>query len=153
MNNRLAKFLAAENISQSQFADAVGVTRASVSHIISGRNKPGSDFIVSLMKNYPDLNVEWLLMGKGKMYKSKSLDGTAATLPTDAEFVADAQDIIEIPDSGEDIAADGTDRGAQASQSAEESPLPPRDENQGGEPRRIKKVIVFFDDGTFEEIR
>lgn len=44
MNKRLQQFLQAENISQSQFADTVGITRAGVSHILSGRNKPGYDF-------------------------------------------------------------------------------------------------------------
>jgi len=70
MNSRLLQFLAAENISQSQFADTIGVARASVSHIIAGRNRPGYDFITSVMKHYPSLNVEWLLAGKGKMYKT-----------------------------------------------------------------------------------
>ena len=32
MNKRLQQFLQAENISQSQFADTVGITRAGVSH-------------------------------------------------------------------------------------------------------------------------
>ncbi len=153
MNNRLAKFLAAENISQSQFADAVGVTRASVSHILAGRNKPGSDFIVSLMKNFPDLNIEWLLMGRGKMYKSKTLEGTSATLPTDAEIGDAPRYGGEIPESGGDIAADEADCNTAVFQKSEECPAPERDGISGGDVRRIKKVIVFFDDGTFEEIR
>ena len=45
MNIRLQQFLSAENLSQAQFADIIGVARASVSHIIAGRNKPGFDFI------------------------------------------------------------------------------------------------------------
>ena len=68
MNERLSQFLAAENISQSQFADSIGVARASISHIVAGRNKPGYDFICSVMERYPSLNIEWLLAGKGKMY-------------------------------------------------------------------------------------
>lgn len=70
MNNRLEQFLAAENISRSQFADTINVARASVSHILAGRNKPGWDFLTSMMKHYPNLNLEWLLNGTGKMYKS-----------------------------------------------------------------------------------
>ena len=68
MNNRLLKFLEAENISQSQFADSIGVARASVSHILSGRNKPGFDFIERTAKRYPALNIEWLITGNGRMY-------------------------------------------------------------------------------------
>lgn len=82
MNKRLLQFLAAENISQAQFADTIDVARASVSHIIAGRNKPGFDFIESMALHYPSLNLEWLITGKGKMYisepniESDTLDNT-----------------------------------------------------------------------------
>ena len=69
MNYRLQQFLSAENITQAQFADIIGVARASVSHIIAGRNKPGFDFIQNMSRHCPDLNLEWLINGKGRMYK------------------------------------------------------------------------------------
>ena len=69
MNTRLKQFIAAENITQAQFADSINVVRASVSHILAGRNKPGYEFISGLMRHYPNLNLEWLMFGKGKMYK------------------------------------------------------------------------------------
>ena len=49
MNERLKQFLAAENISQAAFADKIDVARANVSHILSGRNRPGYDFFASLI--------------------------------------------------------------------------------------------------------
>lgn len=70
MNERLLKFLSAENITQSQLADTLGVARASISHILSGRNKPGFDFLESLARNYPALSLEWLITGRGKMYRT-----------------------------------------------------------------------------------
>lgn len=72
MNRRLLQFLQAENLTQTQFADILSVARGSVSHILSGRNKPGYDFLESLMLHYPALNLEWLLTGRGKMYKDAS---------------------------------------------------------------------------------
>ena len=72
MNNRLKQFLAAENITQSQFADKIEVVRASVSHVLSGRNNPSYEFIKAIIANYPTLNIEWLMFGKGKMYKDWS---------------------------------------------------------------------------------
>ena len=75
MNNRLQQFLAAENISQSQLAESIGVARASISHILAGRNKPGFDFIESLARRYPSLNLEWLITGNGRMYNTSD-DGT-----------------------------------------------------------------------------
>lgn len=75
MNERLLKFLAAENITQSQLADTLGVARASISHILSGRNKPGFDFLESIARNYPSLSLEWLVTGRGKMYRSHPEEG------------------------------------------------------------------------------
>ena len=69
MNTRLQQFLAAENITQAQLADSLDVARAGVSHIIAGRNKPSYDFLSALLHHYPSLNAEWLMLGKGKMYK------------------------------------------------------------------------------------
>lgn len=73
MNKRLQQFLNAENISQSQLADTLDVARAGVSHIIAGRNRPGFDFLESMALHYPQLSMEWLLTGKGKMYKENTL--------------------------------------------------------------------------------
>ena len=68
MNRRLLQFLQAENITHTQLADTLSVARGSVSNILAGRNKPGYDFLESLLLHYPNLNLEWLLTGKGKMY-------------------------------------------------------------------------------------
>ena len=92
MNKRLQQFLNAENISQSQFADTLNVARAGVSHILAGRNKPGFDFIESLILHYPDLNIEWLITGKGRMYNTpqpeKTLDsGDSIETNTSIELV------------------------------------------------------------------
>lgn len=71
MNRRLLQFLQAENITQAQFADTLSVARGSVSHILAGRNKPGYDFMESLLLHYPRLNLDWLMTGKGRMYRDE----------------------------------------------------------------------------------
>ena len=81
MNKRLLQFLSAENITQSQLADTLNVARAGISHILSGRNKPGYDFIESLMLHYPDLNIEWLITGKGRMYNARRDDESPENAP------------------------------------------------------------------------
>ena len=72
MNRRLLQFLQAENITQTQLADILSVARGSVSHILAGRNRPGYDFLESLLLHFPSLSLEWLMTGKGKMYKETS---------------------------------------------------------------------------------
>ncbi|MBR4775589.1 MAG: helix-turn-helix transcriptional regulator [Bacteroidales bacterium] len=71
MNRRLLQFLQAENITQAQLADTLSVARGSVSHILAGRNRPGYDFLESLLLHYPSLNLDWLMTGRGKMYRGE----------------------------------------------------------------------------------
>ena len=70
MDKRLQQFLDAENISQAQLAETLGVARAGISHILSGRNKPGFDFLEAMAVHYPQVSMDWLLTGKGRMYKA-----------------------------------------------------------------------------------
>ncbi|MBR6245960.1 MAG: helix-turn-helix domain-containing protein [Bacteroidales bacterium] len=138
MNTRLQQFLGAENISQSQFADELGVARASVSHIIAGRNKPGFDFLTSLMARYPRLNMEWLLAGKGKMYKD-----TETSAPSLEETVQqESENLFSNPVQP-----------APAEQSPEPALQQPVQAPQlPDSQRKISKIIVFYDDNSFAEI-
>ena len=106
MDKRLQQFLNAENITQAQLADTLGVARAGISHILSGRNKPGFDFLEGIALHYPEVSMDWLLTGKGRMYKD------ASAIP-----------------AGNPVSA----------------PVPP--------PRRVSKILVFYDDNTFEEFQ
>jgi len=71
MKDRIEKLLAAEQLTSAKFADTIGVQRSSVSHILSGRNKPSLDFITKILETFTSINPDWLLMGKGKMYKKE----------------------------------------------------------------------------------
>ena len=88
MNRRLLQFLQAENITQAQFADTLSVARGSVSHILAGRNKPGYDFMESLLLHYPRLNLDWLLTGKGRMYKDDENAVDVPESPSDSLFAS-----------------------------------------------------------------
>lgn len=50
----------------SSFSDKIGVQRSSISHILSGRNKPSLDFVLKILSTYPEVELYWLLNGKGE---------------------------------------------------------------------------------------
>ncbi len=79
MNRRLQQFLDLENLSPARLADMLGVQRSGVSHILSGRNKPGFDFIQKLLTKFPALSADWFLTGKGKPYKEMNIQGGSTT--------------------------------------------------------------------------
>ncbi len=168
MNKRLEQFLAAENITQSQLADTIGVARAGVSHILAGRNKPGYDFLLNIMNHYPDLNIEWLMTGKGKMYKSiqpvqvpsaPSSDPSVTDIPSlqtddlgnlfsslsaDEETASETPRELNIPDQ---VPTDTTNikisKDISAILDTLQSPV---------KQRVVTKVVIFFDDNTFQEL-
>ena len=69
MNERIREFLIAENKSSAQLAEEIGVQPSGISHILSGRNNPSLDFILKMLEKYQSLSTDWLLFGKGPMYK------------------------------------------------------------------------------------
>ncbi|MFA4851637.1 MAG: helix-turn-helix transcriptional regulator [Bacteroidales bacterium] len=73
MNDRIQLILKTENISASKFADEIGVQRSGISHILSGRNNPSLDFIQKILKRFPDISSDWIISGKGSMYKNPDL--------------------------------------------------------------------------------
>ena len=62
---RLQKVIDFYGESASSFAEKIGVQRSSISHILSGRNKPSLDFILKILASYPEVELYWLLNGKG----------------------------------------------------------------------------------------
>ena len=97
MYKRLKNWMESEGLKPSALADTIGVNRATISHILSGRNKPSIDFLQKLLSAYPNLNSNWLITGIGYMNTKK-----------------DAKEVKPY--------------------------------------RKIGKVVVFYDDNSFDEV-
>jgi transcriptional regulator with XRE-family HTH domain len=69
---RLDQILSHYEMTASAFADAIGVQRSSISHLLSGRNKPSLDFVLKVVREFPEVNLYWLLNGKGVFPESET---------------------------------------------------------------------------------
>ncbi|WP_282160642.1 helix-turn-helix domain-containing protein [Ulvibacterium marinum] len=69
---RLRKLLRYYDLSASAFADRIGVQRSSISHLLTGRNKPSLDFILKVNDTFPEVDLYWFLKGKGTFPKTSS---------------------------------------------------------------------------------
>ncbi|MBP6181674.1 helix-turn-helix transcriptional regulator [Flavobacterium sp.] len=67
---RLEIILDYYGLNASSFADKIGVQRSSLSHLLSGRNKPSLDFILKILDVFPDVDLYWILNGKGTFPKN-----------------------------------------------------------------------------------
>ncbi|MCG9792873.1 helix-turn-helix domain-containing protein [Flavobacterium algicola] len=71
---RLEIILEYYNLNASAFADKIGVQRSSLSHLLSGRNKPSLDFILKILEEFPEVDLYWMLNGKGSFPKIEQSD-------------------------------------------------------------------------------
>jgi transcriptional regulator with XRE-family HTH domain len=80
---RLEIILDYYGLSASSFADKIGVQRSSLSHLLSGRNKPSLDLILKIVNEFPEVDLYWIVNGNGNFPKSeyKKEDATE-TSPT-----------------------------------------------------------------------
>lgn len=77
---RLQKIMEFYSLSASGFADTIGVPRSSISHILSGRNKPSLEFVMKVLSSFDEIDLYWLLNGKGS-FPSESKKSTEQTPP------------------------------------------------------------------------
>ena len=61
LNKKIEQIIIDKGLSPSYFADTIGIQRSSISHILSGRNKPSLDIIQRILKVFPDIDRDWLL--------------------------------------------------------------------------------------------
>jgi transcriptional regulator with XRE-family HTH domain len=155
MKDRLLKFINDEEISATRFADEIGVQRSSISHILSGRNKPSYDFIQKILTRYPVLNAEWLLLGKGKMYK-ESNSGTFKATPSiqQTDIFSQIESNSAKSENEEEIQEEIEDNNIP-------SDLPVNTPEQNStiqskpseDSQRLEKIILVYSNGTFQELK
>jgi len=120
--DRLRHVMDYYQLSASAFADRIQVQRSSISHLLSGRNKPSLDFVLRVIKEFDEVELYWLLNGKGT-FPAEIHDNTISK---------------EAPPPTLDIDR-STLRQAKVTEAS------------SGLSKKIERIVMFFDDGTFKE--
>ncbi len=68
MITRINEILQQKKLTPSQFADAIGIQRSGMSHLLSGRNNPSLEFVLKTLKTFPDIEPVWLLFGRNEIH-------------------------------------------------------------------------------------
>ena len=148
MEQRLQLFLQMEQLSQSQFADKMGIQRSGVTHLLSGRNKPSFEFITRMLQTFPTLNAEWLILGKGKPYKDSSASPEIPVAPQSEslpEATLFAPELEQLPVEDTEIYNFGNNiQINELEEIKQSSPIP-------GTPKAIKAILILYEDGTYEK--
>ena len=94
---RIKKVMDFHQLTASLFADKIRVQRSSISHILSGRNKPSLDFVLKITSEFKDVDIHWLLNGIGsfpKKAESKSVSSTHSLFETNSDSGKKIQRIV-----------------------------------------------------------
>jgi transcriptional regulator with XRE-family HTH domain len=140
MKERLLEFLKRENKSSAQLAEEIGVQASGISHILSGRNNPSLDFILKMLEKYEFLSTDWLLFGKGTMYK----DGKMQTL-FDYE-PGNLQENSELPNQHE-LNIQGIENQDSIKSKSANNSVNSANINTAG----VVRIVWFYENNSFEE--
>jgi len=139
MKERLIEFLKAENKSSAQFAEEIGVQPSGISHILSGRNNPSLDFVIKMLEKYKFLSTDWLLFGKGTMYKENSV----LTLFDNIDPIGENRN-LRSEEKAVNQGSESENKEKKETKNVIQSP-------KTGRVSSVKRIIWFYDNNDFEE--
>ncbi|MDY5024618.1 MAG: helix-turn-helix transcriptional regulator [Candidatus Egerieousia sp.] len=167
MNRRFQTILDLENLSPAQLADRLGVQRSGISHILSGRNKPSFELLQRVVQSFPEISAEWLITGNGKPLKEQNLAAASGAASSATSGAANSRSSGTTPpfeglfNSSESatepqIPAQTSDIEGIEDEISDFQPLQSSifDANPANdrEKRALKRVILIYNDNTFEEL-
>lgn len=160
MTDRIKQILEHKKLTASQFSNMIGVQPSSLSHILSGRNKPSLDFIQKILKTFPEIDADWLLFGE----KSKSSHSDSTLFDYDDFTDVNNNNIDKSkkvkPDktlkSVTDVNYSSMSEKIENSEVGNEVNKKAGIKNDKGESfsskvRKARKVIILYNDESFEE--
>lgn len=149
MKEKFQQFMISKGLNASRLAEMLGIQPAAISHILSGRNKPSFDLLQKLLKAFPDLNPDWLLLDSDLMYRNSASNGTSidkTTVVNDGMlFDLHATSHTKQEQSGSSVHEHAVRESNISDQTVEQIIS---SHSQPASP--IERIVVFYADNTFE---
>ncbi len=144
---RLEILLDFYGLSASAFADKIDVQRSSISHLLSGRNKPSLDFILKVVDVFPEVDLYWILNGKGNFPKSEKKVEEKIVAPSIPKSENEEKNNLNVKtDLFSDITTTEKNR---VFENSSEKISNMQNLNTDNEP--IEYIVVFYKNGTFKK--
>ena len=139
-----------EEMTAAQFAEKIGLSPSSLSHILNGRNNPSLDVVMKIHKACNYVNLPWLIYGEGEMeWKAEAPKQEETGISGMALF-----------DESAFFASEGTEERENRKEMAPKTPVYAPKEIVREEikyiekpARKITEIRIFFDNGTYETFR
>ena len=148
LTKRLEIILEYYSLNASSFADKIGVQRSSLSHLLSGRNKPSLDFILKIIAIFPEVDLYWILNGKGTFPKSelKEEQVFATSTPTSNNRIIEnkAEKTPELLSEDVTNQKNGLEEKIVTNFINTKNPAFQRKDSE------IEQIVIFYKNGTFK---
>jgi transcriptional regulator with XRE-family HTH domain len=151
---RLKKIIDYYGESASSFAEKIGVQRSSISHILSGRNKPSLEFVLKVLSAFPEVELYWLMNGKGKFPVEKNVEAKIERQPT-----LPNQNKIQTENSNQNLETNSnlfSEEQNLFSKTDSKIEQPQNSEIQkivNSEKKEIERIVIFYKDGSFSNFQ
>lgn len=133
INDRIAHLISEYGLTNADFAKKLGVPASSISHLIAKRNKPGLNFIMSLLEQYKDIDANWLLTG---------VRSSRAMARSQQEEVVEPDLFTTVEPESSSVSVE------KREQLQKNDVFSPQKDVQ---PKKVEKIVTFYTDKTFTE--
>ena len=141
MREKLLNLMKSEQLTASKLAELLDIQPSGISHILSGRNKPSFDLVQKILRRFPRVNPDWLLLDKDEMYRTIDIEPQPAT--------SQSISTEELDETMQQSTVSGMTTPATNSTSAS-TPAQQIVAAYAPKSGNVKRVIILFDDHTFE---
>lgn len=156
MREKLLDLMKNEGLKPSQLAEMLEINPAGVSHILAGRNKPGFDLLQKILRRFPRISPDWLLLDIGPMYRPESrtmatpAGSTTSAASTPLANPAKGDGLFGLfsgvtSEPQEAVSGSSTPSGSSARIQGDTRPTIPTLDRA-----TVTRVVIFYDDQTFE---
>lgn len=146
---RLLALMKAEGLNAKQFTREAGISAATMSNIINGRNNPSLEVMQKVLNRFRNVSTMWLILGVGSMYneKSDSQDDIFVQNPA-SESMSEQADVLPASYIYNNVRTRTHARNGSEPDNAQ------ADSNDvSGNSKQVARVLIFYTDGTFDELR
>ena len=157
MKDRIIQIMRQTGLSNAEFAEKIGISTSSLSHIFSGRNNPSLDVVKRIHKSFPEISLNWIMYGEGNMYATDSgRNGDTSQSSYDNALERENMPLFENAENPENTGSGQFYFDFRKEKPSEASVYQPQDAEKEvikyiEKPQpKITEIRIFYDNGTFE---
>ena len=148
MKEKLLDLMKHEGLKPSQLAEMLGINPAGISHILKDRNKPSFDLLQKILRRFPQLNPDWLLLDSTQMYRDEYAGISKASAPAPAPQLPIDDGLFGSPEIEAAAPKAARQEPEDFESSAQSSAVAQFPVSRTG--ANVQRVVLSYDDQTFE---